>query len=129
MSGIVVKAAVLGAVCTVAAIVIKRGSGEMALLLSLAVCCAVLAPVLGMASEAVEAMKSAAAAAELSPTIAEPVLKCVGLGVITRLSADICRDGGQSAVASAVETAGAVGAVCCALPLARMLLKMLEGLL
>ena len=48
MSGIVVKAAVLGAVCTVAAIVIKRGSGEMALLLSLAVCCAVLAPVLGI---------------------------------------------------------------------------------
>ena len=40
MSGIVVKAAVLGAVCTVAAIVIKRGSGEMALLLSLAVCSA-----------------------------------------------------------------------------------------
>ena len=129
MSDIVVKAAALGAVCTAAAIVIKRGSGEMALLLSLAVCCAVLVPTLGMAAETVEAMRSAISAAGLSPTITAPVLKCVGLGVITRLSADICRDGGQSAVASAVETAGAVGAVCCALPLARMLLKMLEGLL
>ena len=129
MSAVVLKAAVIGAACTVAAIVVKRGSGELAILLSLTVCCAILSLTLGMASEAVEAMTSAAEAANLSPAIVAPVLKCIGIGVITRLSSDVCRDGGQSAVASAVETAGAVGAVCCAIPLARMLLKMLEGLL
>ena len=55
-----------------------------------------------------------------------PVLKCVGIGVVTRLSADICRDAGQSAASSAVELCGAACALVTAMPLIRTLLQMIS---
>lgn len=129
MTETVVKIAVLAAVCTIAALIIRRGSSEMALVLSLAVCCAALYAAYSLASGAVGLIKSVSEMAQLSPAVTAPVLKCVGIGIVTRAAADICRDGGQGAIAGSVELVGAIGAVCTALPLAKTLLDMLEALL
>jgi stage III sporulation protein AD len=62
----------------------------------------------------------------LSAGVVAPVMKCVGVGIVTRLSADMCRDGGQSAIASGVELCGTACAMVVALPLIQSLLEMIS---
>ena len=65
---------------------------------------------------------------ELSPGVVTPVIKCVGIGVVTRLAAELCRDAGQGASAAAVEVCGAACAMVTVLPLIRALLKLITDL-
>ena len=64
----------------------------------------------------------------LSPAVISPVMKCVGIGVVTRLTTDLCRDAGQSAAASAVELCGTACAMVTALPLIRSLMQLVTEL-
>lgn len=50
-------------------------------------------------------------------------MKCVALAVIVRLGGDLCRDAGQSALASLIELTGTLSAAVLALPLLRALLE------
>ena len=65
----------------------------------------------------------------LSSAVVAPVMKCVGIGVVTRLSADLCKDAGQESVSSAVELCGAACAMLTAMPLIRTLLQMIGDML
>ena len=129
MIELVIKTAVAACVCTVAALIIRRGSQEMALVLSLGACCVLLLAGYGLISGAAELMSTVSELTELSPAVLSPVLKCVGIGAVTRLAADMCRDGGQGAVAGVVEMIGALAAVCTAIPLAQTLIDMLRNLI
>ena len=55
----------------------------------------------------------------LSPAVLAPVLKTVGIAILTRIAAELCRDAGEGGIAAAAETAGAAAAVLAALPLLR----------
>ena len=55
------------------------------------------------------------------------LLKTVAAALITRFCADLCKDGGSQALASAVETAGAVAALAIAMPLLRAVVELLVG--
>ena len=54
-----------------------------------------------------------------------PVMKCLAISVISRFSADSCRDASQTAVASAVEFAGAACSFVVVLPLLLSILDMI----
>ncbi len=129
MSEPVVKAAVLAVLATVAGLIIKRGSSEMSAVLALAVCAAVFSGVVGLLDRVLETMDRARELSGLSPAFFAPLLKCVGIAFTSRLAADMCKDGGQGAMASAVELIGAVGAVYTALPLISTLMDMLESII
>ena len=58
-----------------------------------------------------------------------PVLKCIGIGMITHLAAQVCRDAQQGSIASAVELCGTLCALYISLPLIRSLLAIVEQLL
>ncbi len=57
------------------------------------------------------------------------MLKCTGIGIAAKLAADLCRDGGQSALAGAVEFGGTAAALFVSLPLLRSFLALLRALL
>ena len=122
---ILMKAAAIGLTGALVALLLKKTAPEMALALSLAVC--IMGA--GLAAELIAQLKQiidlARSQTGLSPAIVEPVLKCVGVGVVTRLAADLCKDAGQGAIASAVELTGAACAMATALPLIRSLLQMI----
>ena len=69
------------------------------------------------------------AAVEISSTLFLPLLKTAGIAVVTRIGADLCRDAGESAMASAVEMAGAMGALLAVLPLMQAAWEVLRSLL
>ena len=126
----------LGLLGAVLAALLKKHTPELALLLAVAVCgAAALAAeshqgVAAFASEiAYATVEDLLAAVEISSTLFLPLLKTAGIAVVTRIGADLCRDAGESAVASAVEMAGAMGALLAVLPLMQAAWEVLRSLL
>ena len=62
-------------------------------------------------------------------TLFVPLYKTLGIALVVRVGAGLCRDAGESALGSVVETAGAVCAMLTALPLLRTVLDMLLELM
>ena len=123
------RAVAIGIVGSVLGLVLKRSSPEIGLLLALAVALLVLglgARVVGVILAFADTLQSAT---RLSPTLFGPVLQTVGIGILTRISSDVCKDAGQGAIASTVELAGTVAALYIALPLMQAVFQMIGGLL
>ena len=120
MEDILKIAAVAAAVC---AVVVKQRAQEVGLVLSLAAGALVLTMALGAVESVRALMDELGEAAGLSPAVLAPVLKTVGIAILTHISAEVCRD------AAFVETAGAAVALCVALPLLRAVLDTVTGLL
>ncbi|MBR6874084.1 MAG: hypothetical protein IKN17_11330 [Ruminococcus sp.] len=57
------------------------------------------------------------------------IFKGLGICYITVISADICRDSGQSALAAQIEIAGKLAMTVTALPLFRAVTEIVEGML
>ena len=119
-------AAVAAALC---AVVVKQHAREVGAVLALAAG----ALLLGAALAAIEEVRALAAELGeligLSPAVLAPVLKTVGIAILTRIAAELCRDAGEGGIAAAAETAGAAAAVLAALPLLRAVLSTITGLL
>lgn len=120
---ILLKAAVTGIAGAVLALLLKRSAPELGLALSAAVSLMAAALAMELVAGMGELFDLVRQDIGLSPAVTGPVFKCVGIGIVTRLSADICRDAGQSAAASAVELCGAACALVTAMPLVRALLQ------
>ncbi len=118
-------AALITAVC----LLLRRSNPELQVPLAAAGCVLVLGMALKLLSPVREFLERAAALSGLSDAYFLPVAKCVVIGIVAKGAADLCRDGGQSAVAGAVELGGAAAALYVSLPLLSALLGFLEGLL
>ena len=126
---VVGKMAALAVAAALCALVVRQSAREVGLVLSLAAGAIILTQALG----AVEAIRSLIEElgdrAGLSPAVLDPVLKTVGIAVLTRVAAEVCRDAKESGIAAFVETAGAVMALYVALPLMRAVLDTVGELL
>ncbi|MDP4152912.1 MAG: SpoIIIAC/SpoIIIAD family protein [Bacillota bacterium] len=58
----------------------------------------------------------------------QPMLKGLGIGIVTEIAADTCRDAGENSMASRVELAGKVAIMIVALPLAEGVLSLVSQL-
>ena len=125
---LLVQAAALGLVGAMVGLLLKKNAPELGLALSLAICLMAAGMAMELFAQLKEIIDLARTQTGLSPAIVSPVLKCVGIGVVTRLATDLCKDAGQGAIASAVEMCGAACAMVTALPLIRSLLQMISEL-
>ena len=89
----------------------------------------ILLGVLQAAGEIRELFSALAEAAGLAPAVLSPMLKTVGISILTRITAALCRDAGEGGVASFVEVAGAALALVVTAPLLRAVLDTLSALL
>ena len=99
-----------------------------ALLLGRAVCAAVGALLLRGLADGLDMLEDLAAAGGLPPELLAPLVKTLGIALVSRLGTEICRDAGQGAMAAVLETAGAFGAVLVSLPLVRAARELLRAL-
>lgn len=123
------RLAAAGLVGSTVALLLKRRTPELSLPLAAAVCGFGLFAALGLLDPVLRLVREAVALSGLSEAYFLPVLKCVGIGLVTRTAADLCRDAGQGAMAGMLETGGAVAALCASLPLLEGLLGLLRALL
>ena len=120
------------ALCVVGAVlalVLKKTSPEQALLLVLCAAVAGLALLTDGLGELVEFLRELGERSGVSETLFVPLYKTVGIGLVAKVGGDLCRDAGGAALASVVETAGAVCALLAAMPLLRAVLELLMELM
>lgn len=122
----------IGALCVIGAVLalyLARQLPESGMLVALAVCAAVGAALLSPLGELFAFVRSMAAWGGMEDRVFEPLLKTVGIAVLSRVGTELCRDAGQSALAALVEMSGTVGALLVSLPLLQAVWELLEGLL
>ena len=126
---ILVKLLAVAVTGSVLGLVIKKNSPEMALMLTIALAIFTVVLSARIVSEVLAFIKSVSDSAGISPSVLAIVLKTVGIAVVSKISAELCRDAGQSSVASGVEFAGSAVAVYVALPLFKTVVAMVDSLM
>lgn len=122
----VAAAAVAAAVC---AVVVRKQAPELGLVLAACAGAVLLLYCSGALRSVVELMDKLMEAGGISPQVVGPVVKTAGIAIVTRLSADFCRDAKEGGLASAVELAGTALALVAVLPLMTAVVDALAGLL
>lgn len=118
--------AIIAALC---AVTIKKHTLELALVLAIAACVLLVSQSFGALSSIRAAMDMLLETAQLSPVVLTPIVKTVGISIITKLASELCRDAGEGALAFFSELAGTAAALVAALPLITAVLSMITGLL
>jgi len=121
----------IGAVCVLGAVMalyLARYLPESGMLIALTVCAVAGAALLTPLGEILTFVQTMAAWSGMEESVFHPLLKTVGIAVLSRLGAELCRDAGQNALAALAELGGAVGALLVSLPLLQAVWELLEGL-
>ncbi len=124
-----VKIAAIAVAAALCSVVVKKNVAELGMVLALCAGAIILSCSLGALEGVKELMDTLADTAGLSPAVLAPVVKTVGIAVLTRVSAELCRDAKEGGIAAFVETAGAAAALLVSLPLLKTVLSMVTGLL
>lgn len=130
MSGTgILQLGAIGVAGTLCALTIRKQTPELALVLALVTGCLVLYASRQALSQALTLLEQLASVAGLSQELLTPLIKTVGIAILVRLSAQLCKDGGMGSVAAFLELAGSLAALAVAAPLLRSVLELLEALL
>ena len=78
---------------------------------------------------AVRTMEEYFSAAGIDALYIKILLQSLGIAVLTKLTADICRDAGQTAMATKTELGGKILITVLALPLLQEIFSLIKGLL
>ena len=99
------------------AVVLRRSAPEFVVPVVLA-CGAWIFGVVGQeVGQAVGLLARLAGLAKLDVDVVEPVIKVVGISLVTRLGTEVCRGAGESGIAAFVEIAGTILSLGASLPL------------
>ena len=121
------KLAALCAICVLPVTLLRRKTPEQALLLTIAILAVVLAECLAEAAPLLEELRGLFEQAGVETAHISVLLRTTAAALVTRFCADLCKDGGSQALASAVETAGAAASLLIALPLLKAVVTLLTG--
>ncbi len=117
--------AVLAAVCGA---LIRRGSGETALLFTLAAAVGVFLFVLSDVSSIVETAVGFAEEAHIVGSLSA-MMKALGIVLAGQIALGVCKDAGETALASGMEFAVKTGVLLVSLPLLEELLSIVREVL
>ena len=120
------QAAAIAVITVVLTSLLKKTNRELALLLTLAACILIGVFFMRLAEPIVDFLSKLRNLAGLDKTLMTPMLKTIGIGSLTQISATVCADAGENAIAKLVEICGGVLALYVALPLLEAVLDMVE---
>ena len=113
----IIAAAAAGLVGTVLALILGQYRPEFGMLVTAAVTLLLMAMVLEQLSPVLEQLRSTMELTGLTGDYAAILFKAVGICLLTQLAGDVCRDSGESSIASKIELAGRAAILLTAMPL------------
>lgn len=122
------QVAVIGVVTVVFAALLKRNSGELAILLTIGACVLMGVLIVRMTEPVLTFLGKLRNLAGLDTELMTPLLKTVGIGLLTQLAASVCTDAGESAIAKLIELCGSVLAIYLALPLLEAVIDLIQSM-
>lgn len=111
----------------VAAVLLRKDSPELGLLLAVGAALLGGALLLDAAQDLAALGDELVALTGLSPALFLPLLKVTAIALIVRIGTALCADAGQSALGRVMDAAGAFCALGCALPLIRAVVDLIQG--
>lgn len=126
---VVFRVAAVAVTASVFTVLLRREAGELSLLLAVTACAVVLGMVFSQLSGLMALLRRLMDAAEVDSALVEPLLKTVAVSIVTAVTAGVARDAGQSSIATVVQLAGSLVALCLAVPLIEAALHLVEELL
>lgn len=126
---LVFKASAAAISASLIALLLKKSNPESALLLSIVTVIVLSAASMRFMDNIRELLDLAQEMYGVPYRFCQPVVKCLAIAIVTRISSDLCRDASQAALASGVDLAGSVCALSVALPLIISVLKNLRTIL
>lgn len=124
-----IRSAGVAVVGSILALLLKKNTPELSLMAALATGLAVMWMTVSLCSGIAEAIGRAVALGGSAAVYVSPVLKCVGIGLVSNLAGQVCKDAQQGTAASAIELCGVFCALYVALPLVESVLSVVEKLL
>lgn len=125
----ILKIAAMAVISAICAVVVKKNVRELGLVLSLTAGVLILVFMLPAVEQVRAFMEEMTRLAELAPEVLAPVVRTVGIAIVTRVSAEVCRDAGESGIASFLETGGVAAALLAVLPLLETVLELIKSLM
>ena len=125
----IVKIAAVAVTAALSAVVVKKNVPEIGLALGLLAGALILFFSLSALDGVKSLIESLADTAGLSSAVLTPVVKTVGIAIVTKLAAEVCRDAREGGIAAFVEIAGAAGALFVCLPLIEAVLAVVGDIL
>ena len=114
---------------SILAVLVKKTGPDIAIAVSVAVIGTVSVMLLQLGRETLSHLRQMLELSGLMPELFRPVVKIMGIALLSRLGSDLCRDTGEIAIASLVEIFGAFGSVVVSLPLFAAVWDMLRAML
>ena len=122
----IVAVGIMGAVLS---ITIKKQSPEVALLITITASVLIFLMVLPMITEAVGIINHIGGLADGQAAYVGLALRVVGVAYMAELGASVCKDAGESAIATKIDLAGRVIIMVMALPIVMDILNIITRLL
>ena len=123
----VLKLALFCTAALVPLVLLKKQAAEQAILLTAAVLSLVVYRCLTYVTPILDTLEKLFARAGIESAYFLVLLRTVAASLVTRLCADLCRDGGSQAFASLVEIAGTIAALLISLPVLEAVTELLLG--
>lgn len=115
----------LGIVATILIMVVRAHRPEIAIQISILTGIVIFMLVAGKLSAVIELLNSYTKKVNIDPVYITTLLKIIGIAYIAQFGAEICKDAGESAIASKIELAGKVMIVVLAVPILTSLLDLI----
>lgn len=116
----------VAAIClcaVVLALLLKRHCAEQSLFVSLAACVMLLSLFAVNASEILDELHILLAESQIDTQYISAAFKAAAICILTQITADLCRDSGESAIASAAELWGRGAITLIAMPIITSLIS------
>ena len=124
-----VKISAIGILAAVLGVLLRQSEKAVALGMSLLSCTAVLLLSVRFLQPIWEVVQRIVKLSGLGNGLTKPLLKVVGIGLLTQIAGSVCNEAGEPSLAKAVEISGSVLAVYASLPLFAALLTLAEKLI
>lgn len=107
--------------------ILRQNSPSQAILVSAACCIILLVYALTQAAPIFEFARKLSAMLQNDDLLS--VLKCIAIAILTQTTQELCKESGQTALASQIDLCGRIAITVCALPLFTQVLNLLTRLL
>ena len=125
----IVSIIAVGIIGALLSLILKQYKPEFAIVVSIVTAVIIFILIIGWLLPIISDIKSMLDRAEISYKYIYILLKALGICYITQFACDICKDSGQTAIASKIELAGRLAICIVALPLFTELLSLVETII
>ncbi len=125
---ILVKAAAIAIIGCILAITLKKNNAEAAIMTSIAAALVLFTAAFQYIEVIREFWTELTSVSGEIGQVAEPLMKVIGVSVVTKVTSELCRDSGEGALAAKMELCGSAACIVVALPLMNSALTLLGEL-